>query len=61
MSNRYTLQIDSDEHGELFITFPDFLLEDLGWKFGDVVEYVEESDGSLIIKKSDDDAVKEDL
>ena len=61
MSNRYTLQIDSDEHGELFITFPDFLLEDLGWKFGDVVEYEEENDGSLIIKKSDDDAVKEDL
>jgi bifunctional DNA-binding transcriptional regulator/antitoxin component of YhaV-PrlF toxin-antitoxin module len=61
MSNRYTLQIDSDEHGELFITFPDFLLEDLGWMVGDVVEYVEENDGSLIIKKSDDDAVKEDL
>ena len=38
MSNRYTFQIDSDEHGELFITFPDDLMDDLGWKFGDVLE-----------------------
>ena len=61
MSNRYTLQIDSDEHGELFITFPDDLMDYLGWKFGDVLEYEDEIDGSLIIKKSDDEVVDKDL
>tara|TARA_B100000519_G_scaffold197035_1_gene204244 strand:- start:105 stop:290 length:186 start_codon:yes stop_codon:yes gene_type:complete len=61
MSNRYTFQIDSDEHGELFITFPDDLMDDLGWKFGDVLEYEDETDGSLIIKKSEDSPKLEDL
>ena len=61
MSNRYTFQIDSDEHGERFITFPDDLMDDLVWKFGDVLEYEHETDGSLIIKKSEDSPKLEDL
>lgn len=45
-----TLVIDEDG----VITFPDELIEKLGWKEGDVLEWVDNQDGSFFLKKPDD-------
>lgn len=36
------------------ITFPDEFIKNLGWKEGDVLEWVDNQDGSFFLKKSDD-------
>ncbi len=51
MSKRYVLNVEVDEHGECFVTLPDQLLEDAQWDVGDVLEYSEDIDGSIIITK----------
>lgn len=52
MSKRYILPVEEDEHGDCFITLPDELLDETGWVCGDELEYTEEIDGSIIIKKT---------
>jgi hypothetical protein len=51
MSKRYTIPVEEDEHGECFITLPEELLDETGWVEGDLLEYTEEIDGSIYIKK----------
>ena len=34
------------------ITFPDELIEKLGWKEGDVLEWIDNKDGSFLLRKS---------
>ncbi|MGA0128972.1 MAG: AbrB/MazE/SpoVT family DNA-binding domain-containing protein [Burkholderiales bacterium] len=41
--------ISVDEEGILIL--PDELLDKMDWKEGDVLEWIEEPDGSLILKK----------
>jgi len=45
-----TLTIDDDG----VLTFPDEFIEELGWKEGDVLQWIDNKDGSFILKKSDD-------
>ena len=45
-----TLTIDDDG----VLTFPDKFLEELGWKEGDVLEWIDNNDGSFSLVKSDD-------
>ena len=47
---RTTLTVDDDG----VITFPDEMIEELGWKEGDVLEWIDNKDGSFTLKKSDD-------
>jgi bifunctional DNA-binding transcriptional regulator/antitoxin component of YhaV-PrlF toxin-antitoxin module len=47
----WTIPVEEDEHGELFITLPDELLEESGLKPGDDVEWIDNSDGSFTLKK----------
>ena len=47
---RTTLTVDDDG----VITFPDEMIEKLGWKEGDVLEWIDNKDGSFTLKKSDD-------
>ena len=47
---RTTLTVDDDG----VITFPDEFIEKLGWKEGDVLEWIDNKDGSFTLKKSDD-------
>ena len=49
MSKRYTLQIEEDEHGDPLIYLPQDLLDELGWITDDVLEYEEETDGSVVL------------
>ena len=51
----YTLELQEDKNGELFIVFPDELTEILGWKEGDVLEWKIKT-GSLLLSKINDSA-----
>ena len=47
---KYTLQVQEDADGELFLEFPDDIMQSLGWNEGDVLEWTYASD-HLILKK----------
>lgn len=47
-----TLMVEMDSvSGDLFVTFPDDLIEKLFWKEGDEIEWVDQGDGSFLIRK----------
>ena len=51
---RWQLPVEEDTvNGEYFITFPDDLLEAANLKEGDDVEWIDNNDGSFILKKSE--------
>ncbi len=41
-----------DENG--ILTFPDELMEEIGWKEGDVLEWIPNDDGSFNLVKKED-------
>lgn len=43
-----------DESDNPYITFPEELIEELGWVEGDVLEWSEDIDGTILLKKSED-------
>ena len=45
-----TLTVDDDG----VLTFPDEMIEKLGWKEGDVLQWIDNNDGSFSLVKSDD-------
>ena len=45
-----TLTVDDDG----VITFPDEMIEKLGWKEGDVLQWIDNQDGSFSLVKSND-------
>jgi bifunctional DNA-binding transcriptional regulator/antitoxin component of YhaV-PrlF toxin-antitoxin module len=47
---KYQLVIDDDG----ILTFPDELMEKLGWKEGDVLEWIDNKDGSFSLVKPND-------
>lgn len=56
VEDRSTLEIQEDpETGELFVVFPQRLLQQLGWKEGDTLQWIERPDGSWTIKKAEED------
>lgn len=51
MSHRYILPIEENEDtGELFVTLPDDLLDEMGWYYGDELQY-EIEDDKIILRK----------
>ena len=46
---RYILEVEVDEHGECFITLPDEMLDETGWDVGTMLEWEEETDGSIVL------------
>jgi len=46
---RTTLTVDDDG----VITFPPEMIEELGWKEGDVLQWIDNKDGSFMLKKDD--------
>lgn len=48
---RTTLTVD--ENG--ILTFPQDLIDELGWKEGDVLEWIENTDGSFLLRKPKED------
>ena len=54
MSRRFTVPVEVDEDDNYFITLPDEMLDELGWYEGTELEWSEDIDGSIILKKSED-------
>ena len=50
MSKRFTLPVEVDDFGDMSITLPAELMEDLGWYEGTELEWSEETDGSVVLK-----------
>ena len=48
---RFVLRIEEDDYGENFIHIPDDVMRECGWDIGTVLEYEEETDGSVILHK----------
>jgi hypothetical protein len=44
---------EDPETGELVITFPPDTLEEMGWKEGDVINWDQKEDGSIILSKKE--------
>ena len=48
----WTLTVEEDpETGDGILTFPEDLLEQAGWKEGDVIEWIDQGNGSWQLKK----------
>ena len=48
---RFTLRIEEDDYGENCIHIPDDVMRECGWDIGTMLEYEEETDGSVILHK----------
>lgn len=51
--NKWVLTVESDSEDEdsLVLNFPDDLLASVGWQPGDVIEWLEQEDGSWLLRK----------
>ena len=50
----YFLEIQEDENGNLFISFPDEVIEELGWEEGDILEWKLKGSGIVLSKLNDE-------
>jgi hypothetical protein len=44
----YILEVQEDDNGDFFITFPDDLIEELGWEEDDILEWNIKGDGVVL-------------
>ncbi len=51
---KYKIEVQENEDGESFIEFPDEVMEQVGWKEGDNIQWVDNGDGSFTLKKSEE-------
>jgi bifunctional DNA-binding transcriptional regulator/antitoxin component of YhaV-PrlF toxin-antitoxin module len=49
----YILEVEEDENGELFITFPEEVVEHLGWEQGDVLNWDVKGNGIILTRVND--------
>lgn len=50
---QWVFPVEEDENGEVFINFSDEFLQSVGWGENDVVEWVDNGDGTWLLKKSE--------
>lgn len=50
----FTVSVQEDDNGELFIELPSELLAETGWKEGDTIEWVEGDNGSYTLIKKEE-------
>ena len=48
----YTINVGEDEQGQ-FLPLPDELLKEVGWKAGDLIEWIDNKDGTWTMKKNE--------
>lgn len=48
------LDVKVNEDGEYYLEFPDEFLNSLGWKIGDLLDWIDNKDGTWSIKKMSD-------
>lgn len=57
MKTRWTIEVQEDpETGDQILEFPDDLMESAGWKEGDVLEWIDNKDGSWTLRKKDENS-----
>lgn len=49
----YILEVQEDENGELYITFPEEVIEELGWQEGDILNWDVRGEGIILSKVHD--------
>ena len=47
----WTLEVQKLEDGDQYIEFPKELMEEVGWEDGDVLEWIDNGNGSWTLKK----------
>ena len=47
------IEVQEDDQGNQFIQFPPDMLEQMGWKEGDTIEWTDNSDGSWTLNKKE--------
>ena len=58
MSKRFTITINEDEYGEIYLQLTDDICEDLGWRVGDTLEYdLDDIGESFTLKKVTDECL----
>jgi hypothetical protein len=57
MGKTWTLDVQESADGELFIEFPPEVLEGTGWKEDDTLVWVDNGDGSWLLKKKEPEKV----
>jgi len=57
MTNKWTVTLEADPEnpGELMMPFPPELLAQMGWDYGDVLEWKEADHGSFTLTKKESD------
>lgn len=55
----YIIEVQEAENGDLFIEFPDDLIDALGWQIGDVLDWRIKDEG-IILKRLNDPATAND-
>jgi bifunctional DNA-binding transcriptional regulator/antitoxin component of YhaV-PrlF toxin-antitoxin module len=50
---RFVVPVEEDDSGELYFNIPEEVLEDLGWNVGDILEYSDEGDGTLLLTRAE--------
>jgi hypothetical protein len=54
MKDKYTIEVQEDKNGQLFIEFPAELLNQMGWHEDTLIEWLVGDDGSVSIKEVKD-------
>jgi bifunctional DNA-binding transcriptional regulator/antitoxin component of YhaV-PrlF toxin-antitoxin module len=49
----YILEVEEDEQGDLFLTFPDELMDEMNWKEGDILNWDLQGEGVILTKVCD--------
>lgn len=55
----YIIEVQESDNGDLFIEFPDDLIDTLGWLEGDILDWRIKDEG-IILKRLNDPAVVDD-
>lgn len=54
MSNHWIVSLEEDENGDLILPLNDDILEGVGWKTGDTIEWIDNKDGSWTMRKKEE-------
>lgn len=49
----YIIEVEEDNNGDLFITFPEELMEEVGWQAGDLLNWDLRGGGVILTKVND--------
>jgi bifunctional DNA-binding transcriptional regulator/antitoxin component of YhaV-PrlF toxin-antitoxin module len=50
----YIIEIQEDQDGELFIEFPEEIIEELGWQEGDILSWDLKGEGIVLSRLNDE-------